>query len=86
MGCAGTAAGTAVDDVVATVVVVTVCVVTVDAGDCAGCVCADTSAALAKMKARDSLFTVILDLGEIEIFLILYMVRDWCRNEKNRKG
>ena len=38
------------------------------------------------MTARDSFFTVILDLGEIEIFLILYMVRDRLGNAKDRKG
>jgi hypothetical protein len=38
------------------------------------------------MTARDSLFTVILDLGEIERFLILFMVRDRLWNAKDRKG
>jgi hypothetical protein len=72
-------------DVVATVVVVTVCVVYVD-GDVV-CVCADTSAAAAKKKtARDKFFTLVLDLGEIERFLILYMVRDEGLKAKDRKG
>ncbi len=72
-------------DVVATVVVVTVCVVYVD-GEVV-CVCADTSAAAAKKKtARDKFFTLVLDLGEIERFLILYMVRDGGLKAKDRKG
>ena len=53
----GTAAGAVVDDV-ATVVVVTVCVVVTDDGADVG-VCADMQAAVAmKVKARDSFFTV----------------------------
>jgi len=74
------------DDDVATVVVVTVCVVVTDDGAGAA-VCADKTAAVAnRVKARNSFFTIVLDLGEIEIFLIFYMVRDWCRNAKDRKG
>src|SRR6478736_2877975 len=70
-------------EVVATVVVVTVCVVYVD-GEV---VCADTSAAAAKKKtARDKFFTLVLDLGEIERFLILYMVREGGLKAKDRKG
>ena len=81
----GTGAGTGAL-VVATVVVVTVCVVVYD-GD-AVWVCADTNAAAArKMKARDRFFTRVLDLGEIERFLVfLSMVADKCLNAKDRKG
>jgi hypothetical protein len=62
--------------VVATVVVVTVCVV-YDDGEVVW-VCADTSAAAARNnEARDKFFTRVLDLGEIERFLMfLYMVGD----------
>ena len=57
-------------DVVATVVVVTVCVVEYVDG---AWVCADTSAAAAeKTIARHNFFTVFLDLGEIEISNLLY--------------
>ena len=86
----GAAAGAFVDEEVATVVVVTVCVVVVveDGVDvCADSVCRQRSAAIKKVvKPKDSLFTVVLDLGEIQRFLILSMVRDWGRNAKDRKG
>jgi hypothetical protein len=36
--------------------------------------------------ATDSFLTVFSNLGEIETFLILYMVRDVTLNEKNEKG
>jgi hypothetical protein len=57
-------------EVVATVVVVTVCVVV----DVDGAwVCADASAAVAeKTTARHNFFTMFLDLGEIEISNLLY--------------
>ncbi len=57
-------------EVVATVVVVTVCVVV----DVDGAwVCADASTAAAeKITARHNFFTVFLDLGEIEISNLLY--------------
>ena len=56
-------------EVVATVVVVTVCV------DVDGAwVCADASTAAAeKITARHNFFTVFLDLGEIEISNLLYV-------------
>ena len=39
------------------------------------------------MKARDRFFTRVLDLGEIERFLMFfYMVADKCLNAKDRKG
>ena len=57
-------------EVVATVVVVTVCVVEYVDG---AWVCADASAAATeKTTARHSFFTVFLDLGEIEISNLLY--------------
>ena len=57
-------------EVVATVVVVTVCVVEYVDG---AWVCADASAAAAeKTMARHIFFTVFLDLGEIEIANHLY--------------
>lgn len=56
-------------DVVATVVVVTVCVVEYVDGVW---VCADASAAAEKTTVRHSFFTVFLDLGEIEIANLLY--------------
>lgn len=57
-------------EVVATVVVVTVCVVEYVDGAWA---CADTSAAVAeKTTARHSFFTVFLDLGEKEISNLPY--------------
>ena len=66
---AGAALGTPLD-VVATVVVVTVCVVEYVDG---AWVCADARAAAAeKTTARHSFFTVFLDLGEIEIANHLY--------------
>ena len=50
------------------------------------CDCAQVSAAVANSKARVRFFTVFSNLGEIEEFLIFYMVRDVCRNEKDGKG
>jgi len=51
------------------------------------CVCPDMSAAAPKKaKTRFNFFTVSLDLGEIEKFLIFYMVREKCLNSKDRKG
>jgi len=45
--------------------------------DVGAAVCADANAAAAKRAmARDTFFTRVLDLGEIESFLIFYMVRD----------
>ena len=79
----GTAAGAFVDDDVATVVVVTVCVVVTDELG----VCADTKAAVAKnTKDRDSLFTVDLDLGEIERFLILFYGAGFEEECKGQEG
>jgi hypothetical protein len=53
----------------------------------AGCVCAQANAAATKKTtARGTFFTRVLDLGEIERFLILL----WCgiegANEKDKKG
>jgi len=57
-------------ELVATVVVVTVCVVVYVDG---AWVCADASAAAAeKTMARHRFFTIVLDLGEIEISNPLY--------------
>src|SRR5271169_897460 len=57
--------------------------VVVDAG---AAVCADASAAAAnRTRAKEKLFTRVLYLGEIERFLIFYMVRDTAQNAKNRK-
>jgi len=57
--------------------------VVVDAG---AAVCADATAAAAKrIKAREKLFTSVLDLGEIESLLIFYMVRDTAQNAKDWK-
>src|ERR1700746_2372646 len=51
------------------------------------CVCADINAAAARKPSnRKRFFTELLDLGEIERFLILYMVRDAKLNAKDRKG
>ena len=50
------------------------------------CDCAQVKAAAAKIRARDSLFTVFSNLGEIQKFLIFYMVRDVGEIEKNGKG
>jgi hypothetical protein len=58
------------------------------AGNVAGfevCDWAQTSVAVANSKARVRFFTVFSNLGEIEEFLIPYMVRDVCRNEKDGK-
>jgi hypothetical protein len=48
-------------------------------------VCADASAAAKTRMAKDRFFTRVLDLGEIESFLIFYMVRDTAQNSKDRK-
>jgi hypothetical protein len=48
-------------------------------------VCADASAAAKTRMARDRFFTRVLDLGEIESFLIFSMVRDIAQNAKDRK-
>lgn len=83
----GAAAGAFVVDDVAKVVVVTVCVVVVVDDGADGVVCADASPAVAKnTKARDSLFTVILDLGEIERFLILFYGAGLVRECKGQEG
>ena len=51
--------------------------VSVPLDDDGDCVCADTNTAAAKhTKARDSFFTMILDLGETERFPTFYMVGD----------
>jgi hypothetical protein len=59
-----------------------------DAAPAAGAplgVCADAKAA-AKMMAKDSFFTGGLDLGEIERFLIFYIVRDSLRKGNGQEG
>jgi len=85
----GAAAGALVD-VVATVLVVTVCVVvTVEdgAGVCAQSVCGQINPAVAKsIKATDSLFTVVLDLGEIERSLILFYGAGLVEECKGQEG
>src|SRR5271165_444978 len=57
--------------------------VVVDAGLA---VCADASAAAKTRMNRDRGFTLVLDLGEIESFLIFSIVWDTAQNAKNRKG
>jgi hypothetical protein len=41
---------------------------------------------MAKIRARDTCLTVFSNLGEIERFLMLYMVRDVAAIEKDGKG
>lgn len=49
-------------------------------------VCADASAAAAnRATARHRFFTRVLDLGEIETFLIFSMVRDTAEIAKDKK-
>ena len=68
MGAGAGAGATALDEVVATVVVVTVDVVVVDEGAAVGD-CAHANVATAqKRKARDRFFTIGLDLGEMRYF------------------
>ena len=68
----GAAAGVIAPLEVVATVVVTVCVVVYDDGAGAW-VCADASAAAAeKTMARNAFFTIVLDLGEIEISNPLY--------------
>lgn len=50
------------------------------------CDCAQVKAAAAKIRAREKFFTVFSNLGEIQKFLIFYMVRDAGEIEKNGKG
>lgn len=50
------------------------------------CEVAQVSAAVAKSKARDRFFTVVLESGGFKRFLIFSMVRDVAQNEKNGKG
>ena len=52
----------------------------------AGWDCAHANAAVNRVMARDSFFTRVLNLGEIERFLIFYMVLDSEGNENGREG
>ena len=68
VGAGAGAGATALDEVVATVVVVTVEVVVVDEGAAVGD-CAHAKLARAqKMMARERFFTRVLDLGEMRYF------------------
>ena len=55
------------------------------AGEETVCVCAAQNTAENKIKAREMVFTRFSNLGEIQKFLIVCMVRHTAANAKDRK-